>query len=64
MIITKLIKISHLLHSIGHVNGVNVIGLSLQGPSVPGLAVMKPANAQAGNNLNCILYPISKSDSF
>lgn len=45
-------------------NGVNVIGLSLQGPSVPGLAVMKPANAQAGNNFNCILYQISESDSF
>uniref|UniRef100_A0A182VFJ2 Uncharacterized protein n=1 Tax=Anopheles merus TaxID=30066 RepID=A0A182VFJ2_ANOME len=27
---------------IGHVNGVNVIGLTLQGPSVPGLAVLKP----------------------
>lgn len=30
-------------HFPGHVNGVNVIGLSLQGPSVP-LAVMKPPN--------------------
>lgn len=31
---------------VGHVNGVNVIGLSLQGPSVPGLAVMKPCAPQ------------------
>lgn len=31
------------LCSPGHVNGVNVIGLTLQGPSVP-IAIMKPAN--------------------
>uniref|UniRef100_A0A182F5V2 Uncharacterized protein n=1 Tax=Anopheles albimanus TaxID=7167 RepID=A0A182F5V2_ANOAL len=38
---------------IGHVNGVNVIGLTLQGPSVPGLAVLKPpAVLQPGDFIN------------
>nr|XP_040237304.2 potassium voltage-gated channel protein Shaw-like isoform X1 [Anopheles coluzzii]XP_040237306.2 potassium voltage-gated channel protein Shaw-like isoform X1 [Anopheles coluzzii]XP_049465080.1 potassium voltage-gated channel protein Shaw-like isoform X1 [Anopheles coluzzii] len=38
---------------IGHVNGVNVIGLTLQGPSVPGLAVLKPpAVLQQGDFIN------------
>ncbi|XP_055541903.1 potassium voltage-gated channel protein Shaw-like [Wyeomyia smithii] len=38
---------------IGHVNGVNVIGLTLQGPSVPGLAVMKPPSlVQPGDFIN------------
>uniref|UniRef100_A0A182R4S4 Uncharacterized protein n=1 Tax=Anopheles funestus TaxID=62324 RepID=A0A182R4S4_ANOFN len=38
---------------IGHVNGVNVIGLTLQGPSVPGLAVLKPPSAlQQGDFIN------------
>ncbi|XP_053692413.1 potassium voltage-gated channel protein Shaw-like [Sabethes cyaneus] len=38
---------------IGHVNGVNVIGLTLQGPSVPGLAVMKPPSLmQPGDFIN------------
>ncbi|XP_053665493.1 potassium voltage-gated channel protein Shaw-like [Anopheles marshallii] len=38
---------------IGHVNGVNVIGLTLQGPSVPGLAVLKPPVAlQQGDFIN------------
>ncbi|XP_052892219.1 potassium voltage-gated channel protein Shaw-like [Anopheles moucheti] len=38
---------------IGHVNGVNVIGLTLQGPSVPGLAVLKPPAAlQQGDFIN------------
>ncbi|XP_058817998.1 potassium voltage-gated channel protein Shaw-like [Topomyia yanbarensis] len=38
---------------IGHVNGVNVIGLTLQGPSVPGLAVMKPPSImQQGDFIN------------
>ncbi|XP_037903045.1 potassium voltage-gated channel protein Shaw-like isoform X2 [Hermetia illucens] len=36
---------------IGHVNGVNVIGLSLQGPSVP-LAVMKSSGSQHGEFLS------------
>ncbi|XP_035918906.1 potassium voltage-gated channel protein Shaw-like isoform X1 [Anopheles stephensi] len=38
---------------IGHVNGVNVIGLTLQGPSVPGLAVLKPPSVlQQGDFIN------------
>ncbi|XP_039438720.1 potassium voltage-gated channel protein Shaw-like [Culex pipiens pallens] len=38
---------------IGHVNGVNVIGLTLQGPSVPGLAVLKPPSImQQGDFIN------------
>uniref|UniRef100_A0AAG5D8H7 Ion transport domain-containing protein n=1 Tax=Anopheles atroparvus TaxID=41427 RepID=A0AAG5D8H7_ANOAO len=38
---------------IGHVNGVNVIGLTLQGPSVPGLAVLKPPSVmQPGDFIN------------
>ncbi|XP_062548388.1 potassium voltage-gated channel protein Shaw-like [Armigeres subalbatus] len=38
---------------IGNVNGVNVIGLTLQGPSVPGLAVLKPPSImQQGDFIN------------
>ncbi|XP_065092312.1 potassium voltage-gated channel protein Shaw-like [Ochlerotatus camptorhynchus] len=38
---------------IGNVNGVNVIGLTLQGPSVPGLAVLKPPSLmQQGDFIN------------
>ncbi|XP_037034250.1 potassium voltage-gated channel protein Shaw-like [Bradysia coprophila] len=36
---------------IGHVNGVNVIGLTLQGPSVP-LAAIRPPAVQQGEFLN------------
>lgn len=47
----------------GHVNGVNVIGLSLQGPSVPGLAVMKPCIEQGLSQLT-FSYDYRKLCSF
>lgn len=42
--------------STGHVNGVNVIGVSLQGPSVPGLAVMRPPTPQQGDDYYYYLF--------
>lgn len=36
------------LRFLGHVNGVNVIGLSLQGPSVPIAAIRPPSGNLQG----------------
>jgi hypothetical protein len=35
-----------ILLSTGHVNGVNVIGLSVRSPVVPGLALLKPTTQE------------------
>lgn len=42
----------------GHVNGVNVIGLTLQGPSVP-LAAIRPPAAQQGISISFSFYIIN-----
>lgn len=64
---TPLQKINWTLNSIndqllGNVNGVNVIGLALQGPSVPSIAVLHhngPYNC-TGNNASASDQPASK----